>query len=52
MFRTKTAATEPTTDELELTLETLKDLTVTARVAADVKGGKTGVGQACFCGTM
>lgn len=41
MFRTVTTATEPRTDELELTLETLKDLTVTGREAQDVKGGAT-----------
>ena len=33
MFRTQTTATESLTDELELTLETLKDLTVTGREA-------------------
>jgi hypothetical protein len=52
MFRTKTAATQPITDELELTLETLKDLTVTAPVAAGIKGGVTSSRQACYCGSM
>ncbi len=39
MFRTQTTATE--INELELTLETLKDLTVTGRAADAVKGGRT-----------
>jgi hypothetical protein len=52
MFRTKTSATKSITDELELTLETLKDLTVTAREAVGVKGGKTSLGQNCYCGSM
>ena len=52
MFRTPTTATEPTTDELELSLETLKDLTVTGREAGGVKGGATTGGRpGCFCGT-
>jgi hypothetical protein len=52
MFRTQTTATETITDELELTLETLKDLTVTGRQAAGVKGGITTKGLNCYCGTM
>ena len=52
MFRTQTTATESRTDELELTLETLKDLTVTSRVADSVKGGATTPGRHCFCGSM
>ena len=52
MFRTNTTATEPITDELELTLETLKDLTVTGREAEGVKGGATTKGLVCCCGTM
>lgn len=52
MFRTHTTATEPQADELELTLETLKDLTVTGRQAADVKGGATTPGRyQCYNGT-
>ena len=39
MFRTLTTATESLTGELELTLETLKDLTVTGRDAHMVRGG-------------
>ncbi len=52
MFRTQTTATESLTDELELTLETLKDLTVTGRVADSVKGGRTTKAVNCFCGSM
>ena len=53
MFRTQTTATESLTDELELTLETLKDLTVTGREAEGVKGGPTTRGaQFCECGSM
>jgi hypothetical protein len=55
MFRTQTTATTATeslTDELELTLETLKDLTVTGRVADGVKGGRTLSLRQCFCGSM
>lgn len=52
MFRTQTTATEINTDELELTLETLKDLTVTGRAADAVKGGRTTKGYNCECGTM
>jgi hypothetical protein len=52
MFRTLTTATESITDELELTLETLKDLTVTGREAEGVKGGMTTKGRACYCGSM
>lgn len=52
MVRTLTTATESRTDELELTLETLKDLTVTGRQAQDVKGGPTTPGRpGCYCGT-
>ena len=52
MFRTLTPATETLTDELELTLETLKDLTVTGRQADGVKGGATTPGRNnCWCGT-
>ncbi len=52
MFQTLNTASEPTTDELELTLETLKDLTVTGREAAGVKGGATTGGRpGCYCGT-
>lgn len=54
MFRTQTtaSATEINADELELTLETLKDLTVTGRAADGVKGGATTPGMRCYCGTM
>ena len=53
MFRTQTTATESLTDELELTLETLKDLTLTGRAADAVKGGATTpVSRACYCGSM
>jgi hypothetical protein len=52
MFRTKTTATESQSDELELTLETLKDLTVTARLAEGVKGGALTPARACYCGSM
>ena len=53
MFRTQTTATESQSDELELTLETLKDLTLTGRAADAVKGGATTPGwRSCYCGTM
>ena len=52
MFRTKPTATESHTEELELTLETLKDLTVTGRVADGVQGGVTSRGYQCECGTV
>ena len=52
MFRTHTTATESLTDELELTLETLKDLTVTGRVADGVKGGSLTPARSCYCGSM
>jgi hypothetical protein len=54
MFRTQTTATESLTDELELTLETLKDLTLTGRAADSVKGGALSAPgrKACYCGTM
>ena len=53
MYRTQTTATESLTDELELTLETLKDLTLTGRAADAVKGGATTPGRrACYCGSM
>jgi hypothetical protein len=55
MFRTQTTATESLTAELELTLETLKDLTVTGRAADGVKGGilsAAGGRHGCYCGTM
>ncbi len=48
----KTIATESLTDELELTLETLKDLTVTDRDAVAIKGGATTGVRQCFCGSM
>jgi len=52
MFRTHTTATESHDEELELSLETLKDLTVTGHQAKDVKGGATTPGRyACFNGT-
>lgn len=40
------------TDELNLVVETLKDLTPSAAVADEVRGGKTSSRQACYCGTM
>jgi hypothetical protein len=52
MFRTQITATETLTDELELTLETLKDLTVTGRDADAVKGGATTSVRGCYCGSM
>jgi hypothetical protein len=45
-------AVEPDADELLLTLETLKDLTVFGREAGGVKGGATLPGGRCYCGTM
>jgi hypothetical protein len=52
MNRRTTTAAESITDELELTLETLKDLTISGREAEGVRGGKTSRGVACYCGTM
>ncbi len=43
---------EPAADELLLTLETLKDLTISGREAGGVKGGATTWGRQCACGTM
>ncbi|MEA2703045.1 MAG: hypothetical protein QOD63_990 [Actinomycetota bacterium] len=40
------------TDELDLAIETLKDLTPSASQSDKVRGGRTSGGQACFCGTM
>lgn len=52
MFRNTTTTTDFDTDELELTLETLKDLTVSGRQAQDVKGGATTPGRyGCYCGS-
>jgi len=39
-------------DDLDLALEALKDLTPAATTAADVRGGVTGWGKGCYCGTM
>ena len=39
------------TDELDLAIETLKDLTPSATVCDQVKGGNTGIGRRCECGT-
>ena len=53
MYRDKSIAAETEIDEFELTLETLKDLTVSGRDALDIKGGKTSsIHQACYCGTL
>lgn len=43
---------ESAADELLLTLETLKDLTVLGREAGGVKGGATTSRAQCYCGTM
>ena len=40
------------TDELDLAIETLKDLTPTPSQSDQVRGGMTSSRQACFCGTM
>jgi hypothetical protein len=45
-------AVESAADELLLTLETLKDLTVLGREAGGVKGGATTSRSQCLCGTM
>ncbi len=39
-------------DDLDLAIETLKDLTPTATQADEVRGGKVAIGQNCYCGTM
>ncbi len=41
-----------TMDELELAIETLKDLTPTAQQADAIRGGRTTSVRACYCGTM
>ena len=41
-----------TTDELDLAIETLKDLTPSATTAGEVRGGRTSGGYACYCGTI
>ena len=51
MNRTDATTAAPATDELELTLETLKDLTVSLRDADGVRGGRTSSQMACYCGT-
>ena len=38
-------------DELDLTIETLKDLTPSATVCDQVRGGNTAKGGRCECGT-
>jgi len=50
--RDTSTALEPAADELLLTLETLKDLTVSVRDAGGIKGGATLPGGKCYCGTM
>ena len=39
-------------DELDLAIETLKDLTPSASRADAVRGGMTTGGKGCVCGTM
>ena len=39
------------TDELDLAIETLKDLTPSATVSDQVRGGNTAKGLRCECGT-
>ena len=39
------------TDELDLAIETLKDLTPSATVSDQVRGGNTAKGFRCECGT-
>ena len=39
-------------DELDLAIETLKDLTPSARRADAVRGGASTGGKQCYCGTM
>jgi hypothetical protein len=38
-------------DELDLAIETLKDLTPSASVSDQIRGGVTGHGRQCECGT-
>jgi hypothetical protein len=52
VYRDTTTAVEPAADDLLLTLETLKDLTISGREAGGVKGGRTSGGRQCECGTM
>jgi len=40
------------TDDLDLAIEMLKDLTPTARQAGEVRGGATTSVRGCYCGTM
>ena len=39
-------------DELDLAIETLKDLTPSASRADQVRGGATTQVRACYCGTL
>ncbi len=41
-----------TTDDLDLAIETLKDLTPTTTQADAVRGGATTRVRACYCGTI
>jgi hypothetical protein len=41
-----------TTDDLDLAIETLKDLTPSATNADEVRGGRTSSVRGCYCGTM
>ena len=52
VYRDTSTAVEPAADELLLTLETLKDLTISGREAGAVKGGATTSRSQCYCGTM
>jgi hypothetical protein len=41
-----------TIDELDLSIETLKDLTPSQADSADVRGGRTTQARICYCGSM
>ena len=41
-----------TTDELDLAIETLKDLTPSLMQSDEIRGGRTSSRQACYCGTL
>lgn len=51
-MKARTEDTAAKIDDLDLAIEMLKDLTPTARQADEVRGGVTGWGKNCYCGTM
>ena len=50
--RNEDTMTTDLNDDLDLAIEMLKDLTPTNRQADQVRGGVTGWGRNCYCGTL